>query len=449
MPRFLQFQRIFLLALAAVLTACASAGPLTPMTVSETNTLARWDQIATQRDSNCYNLFTKYSQWGVFIGCQAIDIFDVRDSNLAEVFTDNLSLQSCSTKPRLEGQRNYIRTGEHLLFLDKTRFAANAWFVPAGYYSDGVSTPDFLREIVPGAILDTESPRTLSAALFHDRYFCLFEYTRIVWNPEREDYPQRLKALGRPAAPLPGSLPTAYRRKGCANISFRNGLRSAGASSIVSTIFRRMVGIVNPGKVGYCPQRIHGQALADLDRQLEAMLNFGPIGTKGREALPGCRAKEPVTLCLSRVPALWSLVGVRPDDYDVTGPELITDEWRQVFMRIMCYEIQARDTTNWPFENTLSKSEAETTCSFLDLNAIPSDNALLRQTFIDEHAIYEKPELVLESPFRAGDFFVEAALLLTQEGPGSFLRTVSSTGSLDFAMLAIVDWNMRFAEQSS
>lgn len=426
--------------LLLLLTACAASGPIMQMRVESEYSLLRWDELIDQSDEDCYSLYTKYNKWGVFIGCQAIDIFDVRTPTVNSLFTDNLTLQGCSTKPRAQGKRNYIRTGEHLLFIDKTGGNANAWFVPAGYYSDGVSTPDVLREILPGAILDTESPKTLSAALFHDRYFCLYEYSSYAWQQDRESYPSKLSGLRQNGY----SLPVAYRRKGCANISFRNGLRAAGASSLIATVFRRMVGIVNPGKIGYCPQFVHAEALSDLDNQLEAMLGVGPIGTAGRRKLPGCRANEPVILCLSRVETLWFLVATRADDYAADNTSQITDEWRQVLTRVMCYEIQARDANegNWPWREYFNQTQAEQICGSINVNALPSGNEDLRIKFSETHNVYAVPNLPIESPFRAGDFLVEGAFMLTkQEGPETFLRTVSGVGNIDYAMLAIVQWN--------
>ncbi len=438
----LNFCSVYFFALMVLVSACATQGPITSLKVSEENTLVDWDTRAATDSSDCYSLYTKFNNWGVFIGCQAIDIFDVRTVTVNNLFVDNLSRQGCSTKPGVDGQRNYIRTGEHLLFLDKTGINANAWFVPAGYYSDGVSTPNVLREIVPGAILDTESPRTLSAALFHDRYFCLFEYTSIAWNAERDNFPSKLKGIIQNG----GELPTAYRRKGCANASFRNGLRAAGASSIVATVFRRMVGIVNPGKKGYCPKIIHADALGVLDAKFENMLGYGENGTYQRKELPGCRENEPVFLCLSRVEALWFLVATRDDDYDTTATPRIPDEWRQVFMRIMCYEMQAHTLEgNWPWSTIFNRAQANDLCGLIDLDRLPAENEALRTDFQEVHDIYTNQELAIESPFRAGDFMVEAALMLMQEnGPEIFLSTVSGLNTIDYAMLAIVNWNEEF-----
>ncbi len=428
-------------------TGCASLGPAYKIdSIEGVASINNWNQQATDYDPGCYNLYTKYDKWGVFIGCQAIDIFDVRTENAYKLFTDNLSRQSCTTKLGTKGQRNYVRTGHHFLFVDKTGPSGNVWFVPAHYYSDGVSTPDVLREILPGAILDTESPRTLSAALFHDRYFCLFEYSGFAWSSDRENYPQQYAlenaAIHGAEKSLP--IPAAYRRKGCANVSFRNGLRAAGASSFISTLFRGMVGLVNPGKVGYCPKEVHTNALGQLEVNLSEMLGYGPIGDSRRTELPGCHAKEPLVLCLSNVQALWYLVSLRDDDYDLSNSSLISDEWRQVLTRIMCYDLQARYIPDyWPEEYDFSLAQAEEVCGFIQLNYLVENNEDLRDPLSALHTFYTQDGYHIESPFRAGDFFVEGALMLKdrQEGAETFLRTLAGVTSIDYAMLGLVNWN--------
>jgi len=406
--------------------------------------LVNWNQIATQYDPDCYNLYTRNSEWGTFIGCQSIEIFDVRTPNVSKLFSDNLSLQSCNTILGVKGRRNYVKTGEHFWFIDRDVNNANVWYVPKGYYSDGVSTPDFLREILPGGVLDTESPKTLSAALFHDRYFCLYSYTTKAWNSDREGYPTRLLSEVNEGR----LLPTAYRRKGCANASFRNGLRASGASSFISTVFRGMVGIVNPGKSGYCPKKIHANALIDLEEKFETMLGYGPIGTGGRAQLPGCRTKEPILLCLGEIEALWYLISWRAEEYAVgvnssESSGLLSDEWRQVLTRIMCYDLQAHfNEDNWPENYTFTPEQAQEVCAFVDIESLRYSNEDLRDQISDFHQIYQDPNIVIESPFRAGDFFIEGALMLNgEDGPQTFLQTVSSMPSIDYAILSIVAWN--------
>ncbi len=432
-------------------SGCAAIGPVSSIPVQENaqlDPLTNWNKVAVQFDPDCYNLHTKYDEWGVFIGCQSIDIFDVRTPNVYQLFDEKLSLQNCSTILGKTGQRNYIRTGDQFLFVDKTGQNANAWYVPADYYSDGVSTPDVVREILPGAILDTDSPRTLSAALFHDRYFCLFEYSQFAWSKNRESFPSKLKGTDR--APII----KAYRRKGCANTSFRNGLRTAGASSFISTMFRQMVGLVNPGKSGYCPTRVHTTALSNLEKKLEKLVDVGPIGSGDRSELPGCRPKEVLILCLSKIEALWSLVTVSADDYgqlDGSFVSAISEEWRQVMNRIMCFELQAiNGQYDWPDNFKISDDIIQSQCGFIDINLLRSQNEDLRADLRVHHTIFDQNDRVIISPFRAGDFWVEAALMLSQEnGPELFLQTVSSLRSIDYAMLAIADWNERMAEVDS
>lgn len=441
------------------LNSCAAMGPISSIDNAQTEirpTLANWDKFAGRRDEECYTLHTKHAEWGVFIGCQAIDIFDVRTPNVFDLFQRNLTLQNCTTQLESQGQRNYVRTGNQFLYLDKTSEHANAWYVPAGYYSDGVSTPNVIREILPGAILDTDSPRTLSAALFHDRYFCLFEYSRKAWDSNRENFPERLKLRrsfagenrgGESNSAAAVDYPDAYRRKGCANTSFRNGLRSAGASSFISTVFRSMVGLVNPGKEGYCPRIVHAPALIALEQELEKTFNIEPINSPQRKNLPGCRAKEPIILCLSRIEVLWSLVSVQADDYALLegAQSRFSDEFRQVMQRIMCYELQALNGDyNWPENFKVSTQIIQEQCGFIDINLFQSQNADMLEDFtLDGNTLYGADSIIV-SPFRAGDFWIEAALMLTSEnGMQTFLQTVSSLKSIDYAMLAIVDWNMR------
>lgn len=443
------FRSIGVIAASILLGACAALGPVSTMETNVEAPLFQWNLLATQSDPDCYNLHTKYPKWGTYVGCQSIEIFDVRNPRVYDFFSRNLNQQSCANALSGDGQRNYIRTGDQFLFIDKVTKHANAWYVPAGYFSDGVSTPDIVREILPGAILDTESPRTLSAALFHDRYFCLYDYTTIAWNKDRENYPSHIRAIDSQSdISSSGSLvPSAYRRRGCANTSFRDGLRTSGASSIVSTIFRRMVGIVNPGGVGYCPQLVHAPALAALDEQLSSMLQVGAFGDPARTQLPGCRAKEPLVLCLANVETLWFLVTTRPDDYGDASKALISDEWRQVFTRIMCYDIQAQiiSQSDWSDYYSFDRGQALDTCSSIDLDELRINNEDIRPEMAAAYSFYREGFHPIKSPFRAGDFFVEAALMLTGgNGPETFLQTVASAGTIDFAMLAIVTWNQEF-----
>ena len=439
---------LILVVVSGLLGACAALGPSRSMTSSVNPALLDWPEVASSYDEQCFNLHTKYSKWGVFVGCQSVDIFDIRTDNAERWFDANLARQSCMTNLDQDGQRNYIRTGADFLFIDKTRQNANAWFVPAGYYSDGVSSPDILREVLPGAILDTESPRTLSAALFHDRYFCLFEYTRIAWNPDRENFPDRFLKAYR-ANELDGlyaskANPIVYRRRGCSNVSFRNGLRTAGASSFISTVYRRMVGLVNPGGKGYCPRNVHADALVILDQQLETMLQIAPLGSDNR-IMPGpCKAKLPLVLCLADIRALRAVTSVQPSDYGSIDNATLSDEWRQVLTRIMCFELQARDVRDdwYANEPLFTRSEIEDVCAAVAVDELTIFNEDIRSDMAELHALYANPNEPIESPFRAGDFLVEGALMLTQpDGPATFLRTVAGTRSVDFAMLAIVQWN--------
>ncbi|MEO0674706.1 MAG: hypothetical protein AAFY32_06840 [Pseudomonadota bacterium] len=437
---------------------CAVLGPVSTMDQRVEAPLLAWDRLALQKDPECYNLHTKYSKWGTFIGCQSMEIFDIRDRRAFDFFARNLNQQSCQNMLSGNGQRNYIRTGDPFFFIDKVTKNANVWYVPGEYFSDGVSTPDFVREILPGAILDTESPRTLSAALFHDRYFCLYDYTRIAWDKSRENYPEHIRALdpileANNTAPHP-AVPIAYRRRGCANRSFRDGLRTAGASSFVSTIFRRMVGIVNPGGVGYCPQRIHAQALASLDEKITTMLGYGPFGTPGRTQLPGCRAKEPVVLCLANPEALWFLTSRRPDDYADQSESLMTDEWRQVFTRILCYDLQAQAVGKDQWSQTFSfdRGQAAELCASINIAELRAGNEDIRLAMAERYPLYRDRNLIITSPFRAGDFIVEAAVMLTApDGPANFLTTIASSRTVDFAMLSLAIWNQenspRLAQQ--
>ncbi|MEO1150386.1 MAG: hypothetical protein AAFW83_05275 [Pseudomonadota bacterium] len=439
---------LFLIWLMIGSAGCAALGPVSTMDQRVNAPLLDWDRLALQKDPDCYNLHTKYSKWGTFIGCQSIEIFDIRDRRAFDFFARNLNEQSCQNMLSSNGQRNYIRTGEPFLFIDKVTKNANVWYVPGNYFSDGVSTPDFVREILPGAILDTESPRTLSAALFHDRYFCLYDYTRIAWDKTRDNYPSHIRAMdpvleANNAGPHP-AVPIAYRRRGCANRSFRDGLRTAGASSFVSTVFRRMVGFVNPGSVGYCPQRIHAQALARLDQQLTAMLGYGDFGTPGRTQLPGCRAKEPVVLCLANPEALWFLASRRPDDYGDASDSLITDEWRQVFTRILCYDLQAQAVRKSRWDQTFSFDQAQAAdlCASINIAELRTENEDIREPMAERYPLYRDRARVIASPFRAGDFIVEAAVMLIgPEGPADFLSTIASSRTVDFAMLSLAIWN--------
>ncbi len=444
--------RLILAGLALLLSGCAALGPSETLEQAGRQHLLDWPEQAAAYDQSCFNVYTRYSTWGVFIGCQAIDIFDIRSPNLFLSFNESLERQSCKTPLGTDGERNYVRTGEQLIFIDKSALRANAWYVPADYYSDGVSTPNILRELVPGAILDTESPRTLSAALFHDRYFCLYEYTAIAWNPDRENFPDRFRVLFDSGA-LKGlrakaDIPIAYRRRGCANVSFQNGLRAAGASNFIATIFRRTVGIVNGGQRGYCPRYVHAEALTRLDLTFEDLLDVGPISSPGRTVLPNCRAKEPMILCLADLDNLWFVIAMQPDDYGSPAEARLDTDWRQVLTRIFCYDLQARDARGDFFARfSFSENEAHAVCARVNINQLENTNDDIREAMSRKYPLYADLTEPIESPFRAGDFLVEGALLLTSEnGPADFLRMVGGAATVDFAMLGLVYANVTAQE---
>ncbi len=253
---------------------------------------------------------------GQFVGCQRNEIYDVRSPILWDAMETFLQRVGCQGSVTAAEDQVYLVNQRPFLFFDRAN--RTAWFVPGEFPSDGATVPSDLRRFLRGSTWDTSSPKTFPAAMVHDRYFCLRNYT------------EQSGAGGADPSPW-ASDEIAYRRRGCANDAFNNALATSGLGDRAGNVMTAAVKLANPGVRGYCPL---GQA-DDVMIVNDILEDFYGAAPRRDDFFPDCEAFEPAILCLSikenletaansrRTPRVWRALMAQMLELDASG----SDSW--------------------------------------------------------------------------------------------------------------------------
>lgn len=381
-------KRVFIGLCCLLLISCATRkeqeyAPLYDWSKTNFSVLPTDDEIL----EGCLRYVNKRNNPGQIIGCQQTEVFDVRNPELQAFTKRKLGEQSCVASASAAGNRFYVRTNRHFFFLDKQ--LRTFWYVPAGYYSDGVSIPDSLLLFLPGPVWDPATPKTLPAALVHDRYLCLRTKT---FEARKQDKELAL-----------------YRRKSCTNTAFENNLKTSGTANTVGALMYTAVSLANREPAGYCPKRQYDDVAA-LEQRLGRDM---PALAKPQRDLPNCYSQEPSLLCLSNIKNLDHLAQNR-------GTIKVSDDWRAVFNKFSCLEKTA--TASHKAKSPPLADQAY--CDARDIDFTQSK----------------------KSPFRAGDLWIESSGLLAREdmadaGPQKLLQVLAPANNIDTAIDLLIKWN--------